>query len=400
MTTRIASMYTWLAAVFAILLLTCAGNAPAAPFVTVGNPSTNEASVIDMANFNARVVAPLDGATRIVASTAAGKVFMNTSAGIAIIDPASATVVDRIAVPVPVTDLVVDAAGVRLYALSANAVRVINITTRTVLATIPLSAAPIALAADDEGARAYVLSPGRLDMIYAPSGAVIKSVAVDPSASTLALNHGGGKLYVASSGTVTGSSAGIAIVHGATLEIEKFIPTAGVAAGLHPARLTISPRDDKVYVFGGDATSKVASYLVLDTASATVRAVQVPITQSSQTLLTAFNGPVLLSPDGSKLYVGGGSTPGANVIAEIDTATGTNSRVLALPSNGAEYHYLNGLAGSSAGGRFVLVGFIFEHRIHSASEPHSVGFVDVGSGTTMANVVFGQGSLRSTAVFW
>lgn len=394
----IASISVWLHVFFATLFLACAGRAAAAPYVTIGNPSTNEASVIDMANFKASVVAPLDGATRIVASVPAGKVFMNTSAGIAIIDPALGKVVDRIPIPAPVTDLVVDAGGRRLYALSANAVRVINITTRTVLATIPLAAAPLALAADEDGARAYVLTPGRLDMIYAPSGAVIRSVAVDPSASTLALNHEGGKLFVASSG-LGGGVAGIAIVHGATLAIEKFIPTAGLAADVHPAVLAVSPHDDKVYLFGGGATTRAASYLVLHTASATVRAVQVPITQSAQPLLTAPNGPVLLGPDGKKLYLGGGSTPGTNVIAEIDTATSTNSRVLALPSNGAEYHYLTGLAGSNTGGRFVLAGFIFEHRIHSASEPRSVGFVDVASGTTMANVTFAQSALRSATLF-
>jgi DNA-binding beta-propeller fold protein YncE len=388
----------WMSCLFAALFLVLTGSALAAPFVTVGNQSTNEVSVIDMANFTARVIAPLDGATRIVASKPAGKVFMNTTTGIAIIDPALAKVVDRIAIPEAVTDLVVDAAGRRLYALSAASVRVINITMRTVLATIPLSAAPLALVADDEGARAYVLSPGRLDMIYAPSGAVIKSVALDPSASALALTHNNGKLIVASSGN-NGGIAGITIVHGASLAIEKSMPTAALAADVHPDTLVVSPDDDKVLVFGRGSTNKTVSYLVLDLASATVRAVQVPITQSPQSLLTAFNGPVLLGPDGKKLYVGGGSTPNANVVAEIDTVTNTNSRVLALPTNGAEYHYLNGLASSDTDGRFVLVGFIFEHRIHSAGEPHSVGFVDVASGTVMANVVFGQSTLRSTALF-
>jgi hypothetical protein len=235
-------------------------------------------------------------------------------------------------------------------------------------------------------------------MIYAPSGAVIKSVAVDPSASALALTHDFGKLIVTSSGN-NGGTAGIAIVHAATLEIEKSIPTAVLAANVHPSALAISPGDDKVYVFGGGSTSRAIDYLVLETASTTVRAVQVAITQSPQSLLTAFNGPVLLDPDGKRLYVGGGSTPSANVIAEIDTTTGLNSRVLALPTNGAEYHYLNGLAGSATSGRFVLVGFIFEHRIHSAGEPHSVGFIDVASGTVMANVVFAQSDLRNATLF-
>jgi DNA-binding beta-propeller fold protein YncE len=388
----------WMSCPVAALFLVLTGSAPAAPFVTVGNQSTNEVSVIDMANFTARVIAPLDGATRIIASKPAGKVFMNTTTGIAIIDPASAKIIHRIPIPVPVTDLVIDAAGSRLYALSAASVRVINIAMQSVLTTIPLDAAPLALVADDEGARAYVLTPGRLDMIYAPGGAVIKSVAVDSSASALALTHDNGKLIVASSGN-NGGIAGVAIVHGATLAIEKSIPTAALAADVHPSRLLISPDDDKVVVFGGGSTSKTVSYLVLDMANASVRAVQVPITQSPQSLLTAFNGPVLLGPDGKKLYVGGGSTPGTNVVAEIDTVTDTNSRVLALPTNGAEYHYLNGLASSYNDGRFVLAGFIFEHRIHSASEPHSVGFVDVASATVMANVVFAQSELRSATLF-
>ncbi|MDY7576329.1 hypothetical protein [Actimicrobium sp. CCI2.3] len=383
---------------FLALFLVFAGSALAAPFVTVGNPSTNEVSVVDMANFTARVAASLDGATRIVASKPAGKVFMNTTNGIAIIDPALARIVDRIPLPEPVIDLIVDVTGSRLYALGATAVHVINITMHNVLATIPLSAAPLALVADDEGARAYVLTPGRLDMIYAPSGVVIKSVAVDPSASALAMSREGGKLIVASSGN-NGGTAGITIVHGATLDIEKSIPTAALAPDIHPTRLLISPGDDRVIVFGGGSTSKTVSYLVLDMASATARAVQVPITQSPQSMMTAFNGPVLLGPDGTTLYVGGGSTPNANVVAEIDTATESNSRVLALPSNGAEYHYLNGLAGSNTAGRFMLAGFIFEHRIHSASEPRSVGFIDVASGATMANVVFAQSGQPSTALF-
>ena len=388
----------WLSCRIAALFLVLSGSALAAPFVTVGNQSTNEVSVIDMANFTARVIAPLDGATRIVASKPAGKAFMNTTTGIAIIDPARASVVDRIALPETVTDLVVDAAGSRLYALSATSVYVINITMHSVLATIPLNAAPLALVADEEGARAYVLTPGRIDMIYGPSGTMIKSVAVDPSASALALTHDNGKLIVASSGN-NGGNAGVTIVQAATLAIKKFIPTAALAADVHPDKLVISPGDDRVLVLGGGSTSKAVSYLVLDMASAAVRAVQVPITQSPQSLLTAFNGPVLLGPDGTTLYVGGGSTPSANVVAEIDTKTGINSRVLALPTNGAEYHYLNGLVGSNTGGRFVLVGFIFEHRIHSASEPHSVGFVDVASATAMANVVFGQSALRSAFLF-
>ncbi|MDY7575114.1 hypothetical protein [Actimicrobium sp. CCI2.3] len=137
-------------------------------------------------------------------------------------------------------------------------------------------------------------------------------------------------------------------------------------------------------------------YLQFESATQQVRLVNVAITQSPQFIATPFDSNQLFGPVGKKFYIGGGSTGGASVVAEIDTSSDTNSRVLVLPSNGAEYHYLTSLKSSVVDDRFVLVAFLFEHRIHTASEPHSVGFIDVSSGTILANVSFPQGMFHST----
>ena len=362
----------------------------AAPFTYVANQSVRELDVIDMADFKARLITKTDEKTSsLVTNEATGKAFFNTSTGVTMIDAASNTIAATIPVPAPVSRLVVDAPGQRLYAISDARIYLIDVRKKAVIGAITLNALPLALVADEDGERAYALTSGRVHVIDVASGAVVSTIAVDSSATTLAVDHNGAKLYVASSG-INGGTAALTIIDAEDEAVEKIIPTAGLASDLHPNALTISSEDERVYVFGGSESKTAVKYLVFDTDTQVARGVVVPIPAPPQPLIAPFKGPTLLSPDGKYLYVSGAATPSNSVIAEIDTSTETTRRILSLPTNGAEYHYVTGLASSNADDRFVIVAFIFEHRIHSAGEPRSVGFIDVASNTTLANVQFPQ----------
>ena len=322
--------------------------AQAAPFAYVANQADNRVTVIDMASYAIVSTITLgNGAyppntpvypSAVAANTMTGKVYVGSRTGVFVIDAATKTVVGHVAMTQPVLELAVNSQGTRVYALVAGTVRVIASATRTVIA----------------------------------------SIAVDVSAGGLALSHDGATLYVGNAGSDV-TSAGISIINTATNSLTVTIPTTDVAPGFHPTNLKVNPDDDTVFMVGPvDGPSFLGfglTYLTLDTATRAVDAYTLPTPAKPIGLIKG----IAFNEDGSRLYIGG-ATFNSALVAEIDTEAQTILRIIPLATGGSEYHYTKGLASTTVNNKFVLAGFVFEHRIHSPSEPRSVSFVDVASG--------------------
>ena len=349
----------WLMLLGALCL--AAATAQAAPFGYLANRKLNTVSVVDLANHATLARISLGAtpalATEVVANDASGKVFVAQATGVAIIDAASQAVTGTVALG-PVKAMVVPANGKKVFALTDGALAIIDVATQAVLATLK----------------------------------------VDPSAISLAIDKDGETVYVAHTGLALGTNdalgvAGITVIDGLTNEVASVVKTAD----FRPDRMAVNPANDKLYLISNSgAAPEKQVYRVFD--PVTQALTRVPFTLPADTPVIFGLSTLVFNQDGSRLILGGYSF-GATAIPliEIDTATGTVSRVLSVPAGLADQHTVVKLASNFAGGKLWLGVFLSEHMHHYPAEPgRRAVFLDGASGTVSGDMNFpgpGDGDL-------
>jgi YVTN family beta-propeller protein len=308
-----------------------------------------------------------------------------------------------------------------------NLVTVIDTATGTVARTVPVGAGPGRVAITRDGTRAYVTNGGSdsISVIDTASDAVIDTIPVGDNPSYLAVTPDGRFLYVMTEGGVVevvdttlgtaaaaipvGSSGDIAItpdgarvyvaaglvyvIDTATNVVVKSFPaeTATIADVTNTASaVAISPDGKRAYVgvvtfnMTGGNFSAGGSIVLVDTASAAVA--------GAISLYSSLPGPIALTPDGSRAYVGIQSTwvntgygagflPGRHMVV-LDTITNALPAVIVL-----------GITGNTASGIVVTP----DRRAVYATVPSlgvvAVADVNTNSVTTLIPVASGPGHL-------
>ena len=260
----------------------------------------------------------------------------------------------------------------------ANLVTVIDTATGTVAGTVPVGTSPVRVAIARDGTRAYVTNAGSasISVIDTSIDAVIATIPVGDSPSALAVTPDGKSLYVMTAGgvvevvdtalhtisaTISVGSAGdiaitpdgarayvaaglVYIIDTATNAVVKSFPaeTAAIPTVSNNATaVAISPDGKRAYVgmhtfdFTGGGFGAGGSIVLVDTASEAV---------TGAINLGSLPGPIALTPDGSRLYVGIQSTfvntgygsgflPGRHIVV-ADTIVNAFAAIIILGNTG------------------------------------------------------------------
>ena len=334
--------------------------AHAAPFAYLADRITNNLSVIDMATYlttSTMPLAPGSAAVNVVTNKATKKVYVGTTNSIVIVDSTTNLTVGNIPLAANLLfagystesqSLIVNNAGTKAYALSTGLVSVIDLVTKTVVATITVPA----------------------------------------DASGMALESDGDTLYV-STGYFSGPPPSIVVIDALLNKIERVVATGTLV----PTHIAVHPDDLRLFIAGvhADGSSNLF-YAVLDAATATVS--EVAITASpGVTLARQFNNFVF-NQDGSRMYMAPMTLSTTTLpVLEVNTANGSATRVLSIPSGFADEHYFPKMAASFAGGKFTLMFSLVEHMHHHPAEPpRRIVFVDGISGVVLKDIAYPSSS--------
>jgi len=273
----------------------------------------------------------------------------------------------------------------------ANVVSVLDTATGTVMGTIPVGTGPTRVAITRDGTRAYVTNAesDSISVIDTGSDAVIATIPVGDNPSYLAVTPDAGSLYVMTGGGTVevvdatqhsviatipvGSSGEIAITPDGTRAyvaaglvyvidtatntlVRSFEATTAPIPGVANNALSVALSPDGtrayvgVFVFGTGTSGITAggNIVLVDTASESV---------AGTIFLGSVPGPLALTPDGSRLYVGIQSTfvntgygsgffPGSHVVI-VDTITDAVSwsTIIDLGHDGPNWTQQNTAAG-------------------------------------------------------
>jgi YVTN family beta-propeller protein len=290
--------------------------------------------------FNRLLFALVFGLT-IGATPAAGqtRAYVVTGNTLTVVD----TGTDRVAGSIPVAGgpsrVVISRDGTRAYVLlrDLQAVSVVDTALNAVLTTIPLADSPSALAVTPDGRRVYVLLAGGSVQVIDPAlASVVATIAVPGSGGGIAIAPDGSRAYVAS-GDVTVIDTAANTVTG------SFSAAPGGVT-----QIAISPDGSRAYlttngtiIFGFDA-----GVVIVDLAARTT---------VGTVVLGALPGQLVLTPDGSRAYVGilavwvdtgygAAFIPGRSV-AVLDTRTNTWAASIDLGADGPAWTQQNTAAG-------------------------------------------------------
>jgi YVTN family beta-propeller protein len=193
-----------------------------------------------------------DGATVYVATLGSGTV--------SVIDTATNTVVDTVAVELSPVGVAVHPDGTTVYVANqfSGTVSVIDTATNTVVDTVTVEGFPYGVAVHPDGTTVYVstVATGTVSVIDTATNTVVDTVTVGLSPMSVAVHPNGGAVYVANqfSGTVS-------VVDTAT---NRVVDT--VTMGYGPAGVAVHPDGSSVYV----ANEINDTVPVIDTATNTV----------------------------------------------------------------------------------------------------------------------------------
>jgi gliding motility-associated-like protein len=196
-----------------------------------------------------------------------------------------------------------------------NSVQVLNTGTDKVDYTIPLSASPSKVTISPDGTRAYVLAGIKLYTINTASQTVIDSVRVGINPQDIVVSPDGKRVYVSNGG----NAPGITLYNTTTRAVGHVYFTHKIDnLYFFTTHITVSPDGNRVYVANAIDSLVVPppniphpGYVaVINTYdNFIVSNIDMPL------YLGAGPGPLLLSPDGTKLYVSR-----ANILI-VDTKT-------------------------------------------------------------------------------
>ena len=174
--------------------------------------------------------------------------------------------------------------GGRVYVANTgnSTISVIDTLSDTIANTFPLSAVPNALAVSANGALLYVSVPNSIQVLSTFTGAVTASIPVTGTATGLAVTPDGAQLFAAAGRLLAIDTATNAVTN------------TGLAAGA--TDVLVHPKANRVFAqINGFESGSIA---VLDRASL----------QVTNSILMGSMGQMAISPDGSRLYVGAGTT--------------------------------------------------------------------------------------------
>jgi YVTN family beta-propeller protein len=289
-------------------------------------------AVVDTANNVVVATLPLGTPTGIVSSPD-GNVFvtirrsLDDTGFIAILDPASHTVVARIPVAEIGPDgIVITPDGRRAYATSGDKVFVVDTAAKTVIATVLVGGRATGIAISPDGKYVYVASGFH----------TVSVLATDSNAVIATIQCPGNRIAVAPDGKRAYVSGGSGLVQVLDTASNTIAATFAVGNDTSLDGVAFSPDGKHAYIAGtaiiGDLAdilpgSVHARMVVIDTATNTVEHA-VPIPRS---MLMG----VAVSPDGKHVYFVGeeqialGNQPGSTVglLEVFDTATNSGHRV-------------------------------------------------------------------------
>ena len=228
-----------------------------------------------------------------------------------VINVATNTVIDTIAVGDDASGVSVSSDGSKVYIanLSGNTVNVINTATNIVTATIPVDGWTQGICVSPDGSKVYVASidSSSVNVINTSTNTVIAKIKVGAEPAGVSVSPDGSMVYVTNCSPTQGST--VSVINTATNTV-----TATIHVGVEPAGISVSPDGTKVYV--GNANS--GSVSVINT---TTNAVSATITVGN------FPFGVSVSPDGTKVYV---SNEHDNTVNVINAATNTVSATITV----------------------------------------------------------------------
>jgi YVTN family beta-propeller protein len=257
---------------------------------------------------------------------------------VTVIDTATATVAGTLAAGAAPTRVAVTRDGSRAYVTNrdSDSISVIDTAIDAVIETIPVGDSPAYLAVTPDGTRLYVMNAsGVVEVVDTALGTVTATIPLGGSGD-IAITPDGARAYVA---------AGLVyIIDTATNSVVKSFPaeTATVPTVTNNATsVAISPDGKRAYVgvytfdFTGGGFSAGGSVVLVDTVSEAV---------TGAIALGALPGPIALTPDESRLYVGIQSTfvntgygsgflPGRHIVV-IDTITSDFAAIILLGNTG------------------------------------------------------------------
>jgi YVTN family beta-propeller protein len=217
----------------------------------------------------------------------------------------------------------------------SNTVSVIATASNTVAATIPVGSGPFGVAATPDGGKVYVANQNSntVSVIETASNTVEATIAIGGSnLSGVAVSPDGRTVYVTSNNPPGGGNpfAFVAVIATASNTVEA---TIALPPDSEPYGVVVTPDGSKVYV----VNSENRTVSVIATASNTVEAT-IPVGDNPQ--------GVAVSPDGSTVYVTNFFDSTVSVIA---TATNTVETTIAVPGPSGEATWPYGVAVSPDG---------------------------------------------------
>jgi len=257
---------------------------------------------------------------------------------VTVIDTATGTVTGTILVGAAPTRVAMTRDGTRAYVTNrdSNSVSAIDTASDAVIETIPVGDSPTYLAVTPDGKRLYVMTAsGVVEVVDTTLGTIAGTITVG-SSGDIAITPDGTRAYVA---------AGLVyVLDTATNAVLKSFPaeTATIPSVTNTATsVAISPDGKRAYVgaytfnFTGGGFGAGGSIVLVDTASEAV---------TGAIDLGSLPGPIALTPDASRVYVGIQSTfvntgygsgflPGRHIVV-LDLITNDFAAIILLGNTG------------------------------------------------------------------
>jgi YVTN family beta-propeller protein/VCBS repeat-containing protein len=277
-------------------------------------------------------------------------VLNGTGGTVSVINTATNSVIKSI--PVPYTsygateEIAANPNGSAVYVanLSDDTVSVISTATNAVIKTVNVGYEPDAITVSADGSRAYVVNTGggsqngTVSVINTATNSVITTFTVAHQLDAVAV--AGSKLYVTDVDGTTATSAVVTMINTATnTSVDITVPTYSGGLG----SIAASPDGSSVYVVDQIDKSN-GSYDAVSVINTATNAVSGPFLISATGVPAKEIGDMVVSPDGSHLYltIEGGNANGTVVVF----STATDSQVGSLIAVGS---YPGGLAISPDG---------------------------------------------------
>jgi YVTN family beta-propeller protein len=330
---------------------------------TVSPAVTRAFDAVDLGErvYPSRVVVSPDGASAYVAVS-------DPDSAVLIVDLATKTVAERIALPEYVADLAVDSGGALLFVAhwtdaveGVNDVSIVDLASRSVRTRVPIGPGALHLAIRQ--ALATTPTPS-------PTPSPIRTASPSPSV-TIPRTPGREYVFVANFGTSPYGPSSISVIDAAAGAV-----VGSIGTGTGTNAIAVAPDGRRAY------TLNLTSY--------DISVIDVPSLQVTRTLHQfQFPGALALSPDGATLYVSDGN--GTQVAAlstddfRVRKVVATTGRGLVAPDPSGGFFY-------ATGSRFELFSEgapIFDHGILSVVDVHDYYVLrDIPVGDGPGEVVF------------